>query len=189
MIIPDNIKYALEKLNNSGFEAYIVGGCVRDYLLGKNPHDFDITTSALPEEIKDVFKDLHIINNNGEKHGTVTIRYNHENIEITTFRHDGEYSDHRHPSTVNFTRKLEEDLGRRDFTINAMAMDFNSRLYDFYEGKFDLDKKIVKCVGIPYKRFEEDALRILRGLRFASVLNFEIDKDTLEAMYDLKDTL
>ncbi|MBR6071377.1 MAG: CCA tRNA nucleotidyltransferase [Acholeplasmatales bacterium] len=189
MIIPDNIKFILNKLNNNGYLAYVVGGCVRDNLLGKNPSDFDVTTSAMPEEIKEVFKDYKIIDNNGEKHGTITVRYNHENIEITTFRYDGEYNDHRHPSEVEFTRNLEEDLKRRDFTINAIAMDINGKIYDYFDGKGDLNKKIVKCVGEPYKRFNEDALRIFRALRFASVLDFEIEENTLEAMYELKETL
>ena len=189
MFIPDNIKFILEKLNNSGFEAYIVGGCVRDILLDKIPNDYDVTTNALPEEIKEVFSSCKIIDNNGEKHGTVTVRYNHENIEITTFRCDGDYADHRHPNEVNFTKNLKEDLARRDFTINAMAFDINGNLYDYYDGKEDIKNKIVKAVGEPHKRFDEDALRILRGLRFASVLDFDIDKDTLDAMYTLKSTL
>lgn len=189
MIIPDNIKHILEKLNNNGYLAYIVGGSVRDNLLNKMPYDFDITTSALPDEIKEVFKDYKIIDNNGEKHGTITVRYNHENIEITTFRQDGEYLDHRHPDSVLFTRSLEEDLKRRDFTINAIAMDINGKIYDYFDGKEDLNKKIVKCVGDPYKRFEEDALRIFRAIRFASVLDFDIDNSTLDAMYDKKNTL
>ncbi len=189
MFIPDNIRFILEKLNNSGFEAYIVGGCVRDILLDKAPNDYDVTTNALPEEIKEVFSSCKIINNNGEKHGTVTVRYNHENIEITTFRSDGDYSDHRHPNEVHFTRNLKEDLARRDFTINAMAFDIGGNLYDYYNGEDDIKNKIVKAVGDPYKRFDEDALRILRALRFASVLDFEIDSTTLDAMYDLKNTL
>lgn len=189
MTIPNNILFILEKLNNSGYEAYIVGGCVRDSLLGKIPMDYDITTNALPSEIKKVFSECKIINNNGEKHGTVTVRYNHENIEITTFRHDGEYNDHRHPNNVEFTRNLKEDLARRDFTINAMAMDKELKLYDYFDGVSDLDKKLVKCVGVPQKRFEEDALRILRALRFASTLEFDIDSKTLDAMYALKNTL
>ena len=189
MFIPDNIRFILEKLNNSGFEAYIVGGCVRDILLDKTPNDYDVTTNALPEEIKEVFSSCKIINNNGEKHGTVTVRYNHENIEITTFRSDGDYSDHRHPNEVNFTKNLKEDLARRDFTINAMAFDIGGNLYDYYNGEDDIKNKIVKAVGDPYKRFDEDALRILRALRFASVLDFKIDSTTLDAMYDLKNTL
>ena len=189
MFIPDNIKYVLEKLNNCNFEAYIVGGCVRDILLNKTPDDYDITTNALPKEIKEAFSDCKIIDNNGEKHGTVTIRYNHENIEITTFRFDGDYIDHRHPASVNFTKNLKEDLARRDFTINAMAYDINGNLYDYFNGKDDIKNKIIKAVGNPHKRFEEDALRILRGLRFASKLDFYIENDTLEAMYNLKDTL
>ena len=189
MIIPDKIKYILNELNNHNYEAYIVGGSLRDSLLGEMPLDYDITTNATPDEIKEVFNNLHIINNNGEKHGTVTVRYNKENIEITTFRLDGDYIDHRHPDNVYFTRSLEEDLKRRDFTINALAMDINGKIYDYFEGANDLKNKIIKCVGNPHKRFEEDALRILRGLRFASVLDFIIDDDTLKAMYSLKDTL
>ena len=189
MIIPENIKYVLEKLNNHNYEAYIVGGCVRDILLGYEPYDYDITTNALPEEIKEVFSDCGIINKNGEKHGTVTIRYNHENIEITTFRCDGQYLDHRHPNDVIFTRNLKEDLSRRDFTINAMAYDLNNKLYDYFDGEKDLNNNIIKAVGNPHKRFDEDALRILRALRFSSVLGFDIDNETLDAMYILKDTV
>lgn len=189
MIIPDNIKYVLEKLNNHNYESYIVGGCVRDNLLNKTPYDYDITTNALPDEIKKVFSDCKIINNNGEKHGTITVRYNHENIEITTFRYDGNYLDHRHPDEVRFTTNLRDDLERRDFTINAMASDINGKVFDYFGGVSDLENKIVRAVGDPHKRFTEDALRILRALRFSSVLGFEIEESTLAAMYDLRDTL
>ena len=189
MIIPDNIKYVLEKLNNHNYEAYIVGGCVRDQLLGKTPYDYDVTTNALPNEIKEVFSDCTIIDNNGEKHGTITVRYNHENIEITTFRYDGNYLDHRHPDEVRFTTNLRDDLERRDFTINAMASDINGKISDYFDGVADLNNRIIRAVGDPHKRFTEDALRILRALRFSAVLDFKIEDETLKAMYDLKDTV
>ena len=187
--IPNNIMYALNKLNKAGYPSYVVGGCVRDSLLKIAPHDFDITTKAKPEEIKEVFKDNKIINPGGEKHGTVSLYYNKEIIEITTFRLDSEYDDHRHPNNVIFTDDLRQDLERRDFTINAMAYSIDDKLYDYFGGKKDLNNKIIRAVGDPYKRFKEDALRILRALRFSSTLGFKIENETKEAMVALKDTL
>ena len=182
--IPENILAVMIKLRDAKFAANVVGGCVRDALLGRTPKDWDLTTNATPDEIKEVFKDYPIINNNGEKHGTVTVRYNDENIEITTYRLDGEYSDNRHPDSVRFTDNLREDLSRRDFTINAMAASGGILIYDPFCGSQDLENKIIRAVGNPADRFEEDALRILRGIRFAARYKFVFDPATLEAMYD-----
>jgi len=187
--IPKNIRYIIEQLNNAGYEAYVVGGCVRDSLLGLRPKDWDLTTNATPDEIKTVFKDYELINNNGEKHGTVTVRYNKENIEITTYRVDGEYKDNRHPESVSFTRNVKEDLARRDFTINAIAYNEKEGFVDPFDGIDDLNNKLIKAVGNAYDRFDEDALRILRMLRFASVLDFEIENSTLIAAEKLKNNL
>lgn len=186
--IPNNVNHIMNKLAESGYKVYVVGGCVRDSLLGLEPKDWDLTTAATSEQIKEVFKDYPIINNNGEKHGTVTVRYNDENIEITTFRIDGEYTDSRHPDTIKFTNKIGEDLSRRDFTINAMAYD-GKNLIDPFGGQEDLKNHIIKAVGVPCERFTEDALRILRGIRFASRYKFEIEKETLDAMYHLRYSL
>ena len=188
IFIPENIKFILNKLREAGFEAYVVGGCVRDSLLGREPKDWDITTAATPEEIKEVFKDYPIINNNGEKHGTVTVRYEEENIEITTFRIDGDYKDSRHPESVEFTRDLKEDLARRDFTINAMAA-YGDGIIDPFGGRKDLEAGIIRAVGNPADRFEEDALRILRGIRFACKYSFDIENRTCMAMFFKKDKL
>lgn len=185
--IPEAVKKLLNKLHTK-YEAYIVGGCVRDLLLNKTPKDYDITTNATPEQIKEVFKDYTLINNNGEKHGTVTVRYENENYEITTYRLDGEYTDHRHPDEVTFTTNLQEDLSRRDFTINALVYD-GKYVIDYFGGITDLENKIIKTVGNPYYRFDEDALRILRMLRFASLLDFEIENNTLLAAEELKNNL
>ena len=188
IFIPENIKFILNKLREAGFEAYVAGGCVRDSLLGRTPKDWDITTAATPEEIKEVFKDYPIINNNGEKHGTVTVRYEEENIEITTFRIDGDYKDSRHPESVEFTRDLREDLARRDFTINAMAA-YGDGIIDPFGGRKDLEAGIIRAVGNPADRFEEDALRILRGIRFACKYSFDIENRTCTAMFFKKDKL
>ena len=185
--IPQAVKDLLNQLHTK-YEAYIVGGCVRDLMLGKTPKDYDITTNATPEQIKEVFSDYELINNNGEKHGTVTVRYENENYEITTYRLDGEYTDHRHPDGVIFTSNLQEDLSRRDFTINSLVYD-GKYILDYFGGINDLEHKLIKAVGEPRKRFEEDALRILRMIRFASVLDFDIDMDTLLAAEELKSEL
>lgn len=183
MELSDEIKFVLNKLNIAGYEAYLVGGSVRDFFLNKHSKDIDVTTNAKPDEIKEVFSSYNIIDT-GIKHGTVTLIYNHLPIEITTYRIDGEYLDNRHPKEVKFTASLKEDLSRRDFTINAMA--YNTELIDYYGGKVDLENKILRAVGDPNKRFQEDALRILRGLRLASNLGFDIDKDTMSAMHKHK---
>ncbi len=183
MELSSEVKFVLNRLNTSGYEAYLVGGSVRDFLLNKHSKDIDITTNAKPEEVKSVFADFPIIDT-GIKHGTVTLLYNHLPIEITTYRIDGEYQDNRHPKDVKYTSSLKEDLLRRDFTINAMA--YNTELIDYYGGKDDLKNKILRTVGDPNKRFQEDALRILRGLRFASNLGFGIEEKTILAMRENK---
>ncbi len=184
MVIPENILYALDALEKNGFEAYLVGGCVRDMIMGKTPSDFDITTNALPEEIINCFKDKKCVLS-GMKHGTVAPIINSEAIEITTYRIDGEYKDSRHPEEVYFTKKIEEDLSRRDFTVNAMAMDKNFNIIDPFSGRCDIEKKIIRCVGCPEKRFSEDALRIMRALRFSSTLSFDIEEKTKEGILKL----
>ena len=183
MNLPSYVKTAIEYLNKAGFEAYAVGGCVRDSLLLKNPDDWDLCTSAEPMEICEVFKGFHVIET-GLKHGTVTVRIEHNSIEITTFRTDGEYVDHRRPEKVLFVKNLKEDLSRRDFTINALCYNENCGIVDLFNGKNDLENKIIRCVGNAEKRFEEDALRILRALRFSSCLGFEIEEETSKAIFN-----
>ena len=187
IIIPTEVETALSLLINSGFEAYMVGGCVRDILLNKIPHDWDITTSAKPEAISSIFKGYNTVNT-GLKHGTVTVIINHMPIEITTFRIDGEYVDNRRPEQVYFTESLEADLKRRDFTINAMAMN-KENIIDLFGGIDDLDNKQIKCVGNPDERFKEDGLRILRAMRFSSMLNFSIEEITSRDIHKNKELL
>ena len=197
MVIPYNVKNLMSQITlnykstEKKAEVFVVGGCVRDSLLGKKPKDYDLTTNLTPDEIKEIFSgpDYQIINNNGEKHGTVTVRYNEENYEITTYRVDGDYTDHRRPDSVSFTSKLEDDLARRDFTINALAANEKGEIIDYFNGIQDLENKIVRAVGNPRERFEEDGLRILRMVRFASELDFNIDLPTLMAAEDLKNYL
>lgn len=181
MDMPKNVDTAINLLQSAGFEAYAVGGCVRDSLLGKTPNDWDITTSAKPEDMKSVFADFHCIDT-GIKHGTVTVVIDGEPLEITTFRLDGEYEDNRHPKSVTFTADLGADLGRRDFTVNAMAYSKMTGTVDLFGGQNDLKNKIIRCVGDPDRRFNEDALRILRALRFASALDFEIEEKTAQSL-------
>ena len=181
MDMPKNVDIAINLLQSAGFEAYAVGGCVRDSLLGKTPNDWDITTSAKPEDMKSVFADFHCIDT-GIKHGTVTVVIDGEPLEITTFRLDGEYEDNRHPKSVTFTSNLGADLGRRDFTVNAMAYSKMTGIVDLFGGQNDLKNKIIRCVGDPDRRFNEDALRILRALRFASALDFEIEEKTAQSL-------
>ena len=173
---PDKL---LRKLNQAGYAAYFVGGCVRDTLLGREIHDWDITTAALPEQIMRVFP--HCIPT-GVKHGTVTVLDGGTQAEITTFRRDGAYHDGRHPQSVQFVPSLREDLARRDFTINAMAMDEAGEITDLFGGKENLAQKILRCVGEPDKRFQEDALRMLRALRFSAQLGFSIEEETFAAL-------
>lgn len=184
IIIPGEVVTALDILQNNGFEAYIVGGCVRDSIMGKKPSDWDIATSARPEEILECFNNYRTIET-GLKHGTVTVIVKKMQIEITTYRIDGEYSDRRRPDKVTFTNKIELDLQRRDFTINALAYNQNG-IIDIFGGLHDIKNKIVKCVGHPDDRFNEDGLRILRALRFASVLNFSIDDQTSDSIFKNK---
>lgn len=181
MDMPKNVDTAINLLQSAGFEAYAVGGCVRDSLLGKTPNDWDITTSAKPEDMKSVFINFHCIDT-GIKHGTVTVVIDGEPLEITTFRLDGEYEDNRHPKSVTFTSNLGADLGRRDFTVNAMAYSKMTGTVDLFGGQNDLKNKIIRCVGDLDRRFNEDALRILRALRFASALDFEIEEKTAQSL-------
>ena len=170
-------------MENSGYEAYAVGGCIRDSLRGEKPKDWDICTSALPKQMIEVFKEERIIET-GLKHGTITILLNNTPYEVTTYRVDGKYTDNRRPDNVKFVDVLKRDLARRDFTINAMAYNPKTGLVDYYDGQKDIEYKKIKCVGNPNKRFQEDALRIMRALRFASELGFTIDEDTKQAMED-----
>lgn len=186
--LPKNVKTVIEILEKNGYEAYIVGGCVRDELLGRTPKDYDIATSAVPEQTKRCFKNFKVIGT-GIQHGTVTVIVNGESFEITTFRKDGTYSDRRRPDSVAFSLSIKDDLARRDFTVNAMAYNPRTGLIDLYDGQKDLFRRRISCVGDPEKRFGEDALRIMRALRFASELDFGLDKNTAEAAHKMKDLL
>ncbi len=177
--MPSKAAYIISKLQSRGYDAYIVGGCVRDSLLGNEPADWDITTSAKPEQVKALFPRTI---DTGIKHGTVTVMMDKEPYEVTTYRIDGCYEDHRHPSQVTFTRDLREDLMRRDFTINAMAYNDTDGLVDLFGGAEDLHRRKIRCVGSAQERFDEDALRMLRAVRFSGQLNFEIEDDTLHAI-------
>lgn len=179
--MPSDVETILNKINDCGFQAYIVGGCVRDSILGRNPHDWDICTSALPDQIKAIFKENELVLS-GEKHGTVGVIMNGAVYEITTFRSDGQYTDHRHPDSVTFESNIESDLMRRDFSINAMAYSNETGLVDLYDGLNDLKNGVIKCVGNPNDRFSEDPLRILRAIRFATRFAFQIDECTFESI-------
>lgn len=185
--IPKEVETALNILKKSGFEAYIVGGCVRDSLLCASPNDWDITTSAKPEEISHCFQNYRTINT-GLKHGTVTVIINGMQLEITTYRIDGKYIDNRRPDTVIFTDNVAHDLKRRDFTINALAYN-NGGIVDLFGGISDIKNRVIRCVGEPDERFNEDGLRILRALRFASVLCFNIEEDTSTSIHRNKKLL
>jgi len=185
--IPEYVQKVLMILEKGGYEAWCVGGCVRDTLLGRIPEDWDVTTSAAPEETMSLFGDCAIPT--GLQHGTATVVMERQRVEVTTYRVDGVYLDHRRPETVSFTRSLEEDLARRDFTVNAMALNLRGELRDPYGGRVDLQSSILRCVGEPDERFEEDALRIMRGLRFAAVLGFTIDEETGESIRRKKELL
>ncbi len=184
LTLPSYVAHALEKLNNHGFEAYVVGGCVRDTLMGREPNDWDITTDALPEQMMSVFAEYRVIPT-GLQHGTVTVLIDDHPLEITTYRIDGAYSDNRHPDSVMFTRNLREDLARRDFTVNALAYHPQAGIVDHFSGLADLDNRQIVCVGDPEKRFTEDALRILRALRFSAQFGFPIEKMTAKAIHRL----
>lgn len=177
--IPEKAEIILHTLEEAGYEAYVVGGCVRDSILGRSPDDWDITTSAKPEEVKALFRRTV---DTGLIHGTVTVMLDKEGFEVTTYRVDGEYEDGRHPKEVSFTASLEEDLKRRDFTINAMAYNPKRGLVDLFGGVQDMENRIIRCVGNPLERFTEDALRILRAVRFSAQLGFSIEGETLKAI-------
>lgn len=181
-------KLILDLMHQNGFECYMVGGCVRDLLLGKKPSDYDFATSALPNEILECFSDYKTYNV-GIKFGTVCVLINGNKFEITTYRSDGNYLDFRHPNKVNFTRNLQEDLKRRDFTINAIAYNEEKGIVDLFDSICDLKNGIIRCVGNPNERFNEDALRILRALRFSSKFNFTIDEETSKSIIDNVDLL
>ena len=189
MLLPDTVRALLTSLESAGFSAYAVGGCVRDTLLGRTPNDWDICTSALPGEIASVFAADRVVET-GLKHGTLTVVRSHIPYEITTYRIDGAYTDHRHPDSVSFVADVSEDLSRRDFTVNAMACDVRGNVVDLFSGRDDLQAGLIRCVGDARLRFSEDALRILRALRFASTYDFAVTPDTdaaIRQMYpDLK---
>ena len=180
IVIPKDVQYIIETLESNGYEAYVVGGCVRDSILGRIPKDWDITTNALPLDVLNLFKSLELnVIETGLKHGTVTVMINHVGYEITTYRIDGEYEDSRHPKEVKFVSSLELDLARRDLTINSMAYNYEKGLVDPFNGLEDLKNKIINCVGTSTDRFDEDALRIMRAIRFSAQLGFEINKSVI----------
>lgn len=179
-VLPPQVLDALDRLHQAGYEAWIVGGCVRDLLLGRVPTDYDITTSALPPQTKEVFRDRRVVET-GIRHGTVTLLEEGMPLEITTYRVDGTYSDARHPDGVTFTTSLREDAARRDFTVNAMAYAPGLGLRDYFGGQEDLARQLIRAVGDPDRRFQEDALRVLRAIRFASVLDFALEEETAAA--------
>ncbi len=180
--LPKDVKHIIDVLMENGYEAYAVGGCVRDSILGRVPGDWDITTSALPMQVKGLFRRTV---DTGIQHGTVTVMLGRNGYEVTTYRIDGKYEDSRHPESVEFTPKLEEDLKRRDFTINAMAYNDEHGIVDIFDGVGDLHRKIIRCVGNAHDRFDEDALRILRAVRFSAQLGFGIEENTARAAKEL----
>ena len=177
--LPDKVKYIIDAITAAGYEAYAVGGCIRDSILGREPADWDITTSAKPDQVKAIFPRTI---DTGIAHGTVTVLLEKEGFEVTTYRIDGEYEDSRHPKEVVFTSNLIEDLKRRDFTINAMAYNETTGLVDAFDGMGDIDRGVIRCVGDPMERFTEDALRIMRAIRFSAQLGYEIEEKTNEAI-------
>lgn len=184
--IPEKVDFILNLLHENGYEAYAVGGCVRDAMLGREPQDWDITTSAQPEQVKALFERTI---DTGIQHGTVTVMLGKEGFEVTTYRIDGDYEDGRHPKAVQFTNNLLEDLRRRDFTINAMAYSRETGVVDAFDGLGDLQRRVITCVGDARERFSEDALRILRAVRFAAQLDFSIEEHTMEAIREKAQTL
>lgn len=184
--LPNSVQLIIHTLEDAGFEAYAVGGCVRDSLLNRRPDDWDITTNALPQEVKALF---HRTIDTGIQHGTVTVIIKGEGFEVTTYRIDGEYEDGRHPKEVSFTRNLEEDLKRRDFTINAMAYNHRAGIVDIFHGVEDLQKGVIRAVGNPVERFTEDALRMMRAVRFSAQLGYEVDMETKRAIQKLASTI
>ena len=186
ILLPEKVKKIISVLEGAGFEAYAVGGCVRDSLLGRTPQDWDITTNARALQVKNLFRRTI---DTGIAHGTVTVMDREDAFEVTTYRIDGIYEDMRHPSSVTFTSSLEEDLKRRDFTINAMAYNDRDGLVDLFGGQKDLENRLIRCVGDPYERFSEDALRMLRAVRFSAQLSFEIEERTAQAVKALSGNL
>lgn len=187
MPLPSSVEYVLSKLKENGYQAYVVGGAVRDFLMGKTPHDYDLTSDALPSQISDVFKDFYQ-EHSGEKHGTIRVIIDHKPIEITTFRCDEGYADYRRPDNVEFVKDVYIDSKRRDFSINAFYYS-EGHIYDFHEGLEDLNNKVIKTIGNPSARFHEDALRILRAIRFSAKLGYEIESKTKTALLDCKEEL
>ena len=183
--LPVDVRMIIDKIEKAGFSAYAVGGCVRDSLLQKEPQDWDICTNALPNDVLRIFADFHTFDA-GIKHGTVSVVVNSVVYEITTFRIDGEYFDNRHPEKVEFTDDLVTDLSRRDFTVNAMAYSERTGLVDPFDGAYDLELMAIRCVGNPVQRFNEDSLRIMRALRFASCYNMAIEKHTANAVFECR---
>lgn len=187
MPLPSSVEYVLSKLKENGYQAYVVGGAVRDFLMGKTPHDYDLTSDALPSQISDVFKDFYQ-EHSGEKHGTIRVIIDHKPIEITTFRCDEGYTDYRRPDNVEFVKDVYIDSKRRDFSINAFYYS-EGHIYDFHEGLEDLNNKVIKTIGNPSTRFHEDALRILRAIRFSAKLGYKIESKTKTALLDCKEEL
>ena len=187
MPLPSSVEYVLSRLKENGYQAYVVGGAVRDFLMGKTPHDYDLTSDALPSQISDVFKDFYQ-EHSGEKHGTIRVIVDHKPIEITTFRCDEGYTDYRRPDNVEFVKDVYIDSKRRDFSINAFYYS-EGHIYDFHEGLEDLNNKVIKTIGNPSTRFHEDALRILRAIRFSAKLGYEIESKTKTALMDCKEEL
>lgn len=185
MTLPNYIERILDTIHQAGYQAYVVGGCVRDALMGREPHDYDITTNAKPEQVEGLFEKTIPT---GIQHGTITV-LSDSPVEITTFRQEKEYKDHRHPSTVEFVEDVKEDLARRDFTMNAIAYCHETGFIDPFYGRIDIEDKIVRAVGNPYNRFQEDALRMLRAHRFAAQLVFSIEEETNKAIKDLAHTI
>lgn len=186
--IPDDVLEIMDDLENAGHECYVVGGAVRSAVLNLPVHDYDLTTDALPGQMKQIFYHRHTFDT-GIAHGTITVLTGKRPVEITTYRKDTGYQDHRHPDHVEFTSRLQEDCARRDFTINAFCYNPHSGFVDFFHGMDDLHNRVIRCIGDPTKRFDEDALRILRAIRFASQLHFTIEQNTAHAIHTLKDTL
>lgn len=186
MYVDEGAQYIIKKLEENGFEAFVVGGCVRDSLMGKTPDDWDITTDARCEDVEKIFERTVPT---GIKHGTITVIYKNINYEVTTYRVDGRYENHRRPESVVFSENILDDLSRRDFTINAMAYNEKSGLIDEFGGYEDIKRKIIRCVGVPDFRFDEDALRIMRAVRFSAKLGFSIEENTLESIYKKADNL
>lgn len=186
--IPNEVNFIIKKLNENGFEGYLVGGCVRDCIMGSVPHDWDICTDAKPDQTQACFSEYKTVDV-GKKHGTIGVVMHSGIYEITTYRVDGEYEDNRHPRSVEFTSNIVDDLSRRDFTVNAMAYNDKSGLEDPFGGSEDIADKLIKCVGDPFDRFNEDSLRILRGMRFASRFDFDIEANTAKAIHECKSLL